>query len=115
MLPIGSVLTRMSSIFKVAGNWHLQVPQSVSDALIPNLLPTVGFRQCIHSIDDFMPACFAGHPRPDIDQLPCVRHARAAGFTALTFPDELELSRIHEWPESDLNHSSLLGGDFGPE
>jgi len=74
-----------------------------------------GFRACIHSIDDFMPACFAEHPRPDIDQLPCVLHAKAANFTALTFPDEMALSRIHEWPESDLNQSSLLGGDFGPE
>ena len=90
-------------------------PPLHSEVMTLRLLVRTGFRGCIHSIDDFMPACFAGHPRPDIDQLPCVQHAKAAGFTALTFPDDLKLSRIHEWPESDLNHSSLLEGDFGPE
>ena len=72
-----------------------------------------GFRECIHSIDDFMPAVFAGHPRLDIDRLECVQTARAEGFACFTFSDDAMLSRIHEWPISDLNHSALLGGDFG--
>lgn len=60
-----------------------------------------------------MPAVFAGHPRPDVDRLPCVQKAKSAGFVCLSFRDHEELSRIHEWPLSDLNHSALLGGDFG--
>ncbi len=44
-----------------------------------------------------------------------MQKAKSAGFVCLSFRDQEALSRIHEWPLSDLNHSALLGGDFGVE
>lgn len=38
---------------------------------------------------------------------------REMGIVAFTIPDEAQLSTLQEWEVSDLNHSSLLLGDFG--
>lgn len=39
-------------------------------------IATCGLRASVFSIDDFLSALHAGHPRPDVMALPCVRRAR---------------------------------------
>ncbi len=53
-----------------------------------------GFREAVFPVDDFLPALHAGHPRPDLMSLRCVRAARGEGadaFVALTFVDDAGL------------------------
>ena len=100
-------------------------------------IATCGYRSTLFPFDDFLSSLHAGHPRPDVMALECVRVARGkadgtadmASFVGLTFPDEPPLCVVPERcgseaalesltldSDSKVGHgSAVLLGDSGVE
>ena len=62
-------------------------------------IATCGYRESLLPFDDFLSSLHAGHPRPDVMALSCVRHARGElsadePFVGLTFPDDAALCTL---------------------
>ncbi len=73
-------------------------------------IATSRFEKCIFPVDEFIPALFSFHPRPDVRALDCVRNM--SGFVGLTFSEEDgsgALSSI-DYKGSDNNISPRLLG-----
>ena len=66
-------------------------------------IATCGLRDSVFSIDDFLSALHAGHPRPDLMALPCVRRARGERLvpTELQAVDNAEEEEVERQPEEE--------------
>mmetsp|Transcript_16053 Transcript_16053/g.20562 ORF Transcript_16053/g.20562 Transcript_16053/m.20562 type:complete len:402 (-) Transcript_16053:1847-3052(-) len=98
-------------------NLKIAVHRKITDAYCLSLaaaekISNSGFRQCLFPFDDFLPALFSHHPRPDIRRLDCVK---TVTLVAYTFPDNMALSTVaaEEAQYSDNNVSPAIYGDHG--
>lgn len=101
------------SVLRLSGHRKLTTAYLVSRRGMEKIAES-GFRQEIFAIDDFLPALYCDHPRPDVRRLPSVEAVRARSFVALAFPDSVPLGTIAR-TGSDTNHSRCVLGDGGPE
>jgi len=76
-------------------------------------LANSGFCEAIFAVDDFLPAVYTGHPRPDIQQLPCVQQAKGeSGFHAFTLHNNLcaNAQALVDPEESDTTMAPVVLG-----